>query len=317
MLRYIADIKTIIFLVATTGLIYLNWIQESINWWFWGALMFLSVSVTTITHNHNHLRIWKSKAMNRFQDYWLTVLYGFPVFAWIPTHNKNHHKFNNRRGDYTITYRFSEKNNLLTLLTYPTISSYYQQHSIRDYLKTLWKRRRSEFFWCISQYVILAAWIVGFLLIDWKKALLYIVIPQQFALFSVLIFNYLQHVHADEESEWDHSRNVEGKVFNFFVFNNGYHTVHHNQPGLHWSKAPEAHAEIADEVDPALNETSFWWLLFRVYILGLFIPRFRTQSMRLARIERENANQHVEDDGTREGHDVSASGSLVAEPAAE
>ncbi len=309
MLRYIEDIKTILFLVATTALIYANWIQDEFNPFLWGALMFISVSVTTITHNHNHLRIWKSKAMNRFQDYWLTVLYGFPVFAWIPTHNKNHHKFNNRRGDYTITYRFSEKNNLLTLLTYPTISSYYQQHSIRDYLKVLWKKRRSEFFWCISQYVVLATWIGAFLLLDWKKALLYVVAPQQFALFSVLVFNYLQHVHADEESERDHSRNVEGKLFNFFMFNNGLHTVHHDQPGLHWSKAPEAHAEVADEIDPRLNEKSFWWLILRVYILGPFIPKFRTKSMRLQRIAREEGEANVED--------LDDSRGMVAEPAAE
>lgn len=309
MLRYKEDIKTVLFLVATTALIYANWIQEEFNPLLWGALMFLSVSVTTITHNHNHLRIWKSKAMNRFQDYWLTVLYGFPVFAWIPTHNKNHHKFNNRRGDYTITYRVSEKNNLLTLLTYPTISSYYQQHSIRDYLKTMWRKRRSEFFWSVSQYLVLATWIGAFLLLDWKKALLYIVAPQQFALFSVLAFNYLQHVHADEESERNHSRNVDGKIFNFFMFNNGYHTVHHDQPGLHWSLTAEAHEEVADEVDPRLNETSFWWLITRVYILGLFIPKFRTKSMRMERIARENGEADVEDLDDNRG--------MVAEPAAE
>lgn len=66
--------------------------------------------------------------------------------------------------------------------------------------------------------------------IDWKKALLYIVAPQQFAL---LVLNYLQHVHANEESDWDHSRNFVGGLANFLLLNNGFHTVHHEWPGVH------------------------------------------------------------------------------------
>ena len=93
---------------------------------------------------------------------------------------------------------------------------------------------------------IIAAFIVGALLLDWKKALLYIVLPQQVALFSVLAFNYLQHVHADEESEWNHSRNMLSPVMNALLFNNGYHTIHHEKPGIHWSKLPEAHADADD-----------------------------------------------------------------------
>src|SRR5205823_9165843 len=140
----------------------------------------------------------------------------------------------NREGDYTITYRFTEHNHLLMLLSYPTMSSYYQQKPIRDYIKLQWKQDRRYAWFCISQYVLLAAWIAAFAIIDWKKALLYVVVPQQIGLFSVLIFNYVQHVHADEESKFDHSRNFVG-FLNVLLFNNGYHTVHHERAGLHWS----------------------------------------------------------------------------------
>ncbi|MEZ4462243.1 MAG: fatty acid desaturase [bacterium] len=289
MLRYKEDWRTVMYMIITTGLLIVQWNLESFNPILWVACMFFAVSVSVMAHNHNHLRVWTNPVMNRFHDYWLTVFYGFPVFGWIPTHNKNHHKFTNREGDFTITYRISEGNNLFTLLTYPTISSYYQQKPISSYLKMLWSKRRSEFFWCMSQYAVLIAWIVGFLILDWKKALLYIVIPQQFALFSVLIFNYLQHVHADEEDEWNHSRNIVGPLMNIMLFNNGYHTVHHNQPGLHWSKTPAAHAEVAHNIDPSLNEQSFWWLLIRTYILGSIIPKFRSHSMRLDRMNKQSA----------------------------
>jgi fatty acid desaturase len=109
----------------------------------------------------------------------------------------------------------------------------------------------------------------------------------------VLIFNYVQHVHADEESEWNHSRNFTGKFMNFFLLNNGYHTVHHESPGLHWSETPAEHEKIKDNIDQRLEEKSFWWMIIRVYILGLFSERFRTDSMRLERMRQEEAEQEM------------------------
>jgi beta-carotene hydroxylase len=288
MLRYKADIKTIIYMVLTTALLILQWTTIGIQPITYVIYCFLSIAVSVITHNHNHVRIWKSDIMNTLQDWWLTVFYGFPVFAWIPTHNKNHHKMNNRIGDYTITYRFSEKNNLVTLLSYPTISGFYQQKAIRDYLKDQYKNNRKRFLLSIAQYFILILWIGAALLINWKKAVLFVIIPQQISLFSVLIFNYVQHVHADEESRWNHSRNFTG-FLNFMLFNNGFHTIHHEKAGLHWSKTPEEHKKIEHLIDNSLNERSFWWFIFRNYVLGMFNNKYKTKSMRLQRIESERS----------------------------
>ena len=99
----------------------------------------------------------------------------------------------------------------------------------------------------------------------------------------MLVFNYLQHVHADEEAPWNHSRNFTGRLLNFFLFNNGYHTIHHLKPGLHWSATPAAHRQIAHHITPALNERSFVWYLVRTYFLGVFIRTLRRESLRLRR----------------------------------
>jgi beta-carotene hydroxylase len=132
--------------------------------------------------------------------------------------------------------------------------------------------------------VVLGALILGALILDWKKAILYIILPHQAALFSVLVFNYLQHVHADELSATNHSRNMTGKILNAILFNNGYHTVHHDNASMHWSLAKAAHSKIEHTIHPSLLEKSFWGMIFRVYILGLFSARFQTKSMRLARL---------------------------------
>jgi fatty acid desaturase len=290
MLRYAADIRTLAYMAVTTGVFILLWttdIPGAPFWFVYVLYLFLSIAVTVIAHNHNHLPIWRNSTLNSFTDYWLTVFYGFPAFAWIPTHNMNHHALNNKEGDYTITYRLTEHNHLLMLVFYPMMSSYYQQKPIRDYLKMLRTKSPSKFALAVGQYAALILWIGIGLYLDWQKALLFIIIPQQVGLFSVLVFNYVQHVHADEESPVNHSRNFTG-FLNVLLFNNGYHTVHHDKAGTHWSKAPEAHKAVADKIDPALIERSFWWYIFRVYFLGAFIPRFRTKSMRLERMAASN-----------------------------
>ncbi len=298
-LKYSADRRTLVYMLITTGLLILQWNLGSIIYPVYALSLFMAISVAVIAHNHNHVPIWKSRALNILTDYWLTIFYGFPAFGWIPTHNRNHHNLNNKEGDFTITYRLSEKNNLLTLLSYPSMSSYFQQKPIRDYLKLLYKTNRTNFYFAAFQYVALVVLYVGGFLYNWEKTLLYIFIPHQVALFSILIFNYLQHVHADEESDIDHSRNFTG-FLNTLLFNNGYHTIHHKRANLHWSLTPAEHHKIANSIDPALNEKSFWRFIIRTYFVAIFVPRLGTVSKRLQRIEEQKSKQTEKTSSTPE-----------------
>lgn len=280
-------------MVVTSALLVVQWNLRNLQPVLYLWSLFMAVTVAIVAHNHNHVPLWKSRLLNILTDYWLTLFYGFPAFAWIPTHNKNHHFLNNKVGDYTLTYRFSDKNNLLTLLSYPSISSYFQQKPIKDYIKTLWRSNRPKFYLAASQYLLLGLYYTVAFLWNWKKALLFIVIPHQVSLFSVLIFNYVQHVHADEESEYNHTRNFVGFI-NVLLFNNGYHTIHHQNPGIHWSETPAAQKKIAHLIDPSLNERSFWWYIVRVYLLAPFNSRLGTVSKRAERIEKERGAGAVE-----------------------
>ena len=283
LLTYRADRRTLLYMAVATTLLFVQWNLEALQPLLYLWSLFMAVSVAIIAHNHNHVPLWRSRLLNILTDYWLTLFYGFPAFGWIPTHNKNHHALNNKQGDYTLTYRISEKNNLFTLLSYPSISSYFQQKPIGEYLKKLWRSDRRRFYLAASQYLVLVLFYIVVLLWNWKKALLFIAIPHQVSLFSVLIFNYVQHVHTDEESEYNHARNFTGLI-NLALFNNGYHTIHHLSPGIHWSETPAAQRKIEGLIDPSLNERSFWWYVVRVYLLAPFHSPFRSVSKRLERM---------------------------------
>ena len=290
MLKYRADIRSVAYMFIATLLLVALWLWGFQMHWGWFILLYglqllAAVTVSVMTHNHKHLPMWKSNFMNILTDNWLTVFYGFPVFGWIPTHMINHHVHINTEKDYTRTYRLTDNNNLLTLLTYPSISGYFQQPAISKYLKEIWKTDREKFFLHSLQIVSLVVWIAVALFIDWKKALVFVIIPQQVSLYTVLVFNYIQHVHTDEETEYNNSRNMTGKLMNFILINNGYHTAHHLFAGLHWSKLPAKHKEIESKIHPSLNENNFAWYIFRIYLLSIFIPEYRSRSMREARLQ--------------------------------
>lgn len=284
MLKHKADLKMLLFLVAAPTVLIIQW-TYGFNIFLYILSLYLAITIAIIAHNHNHLPMWASNIMNHISDYWITLFYGFPAFGWIPTHNRNHHKFNNKEGDYTITYRISEKNNLFTLLSYPSISAYYQQSPVLNYLRLLWSTNKTHFYLAIGQYVALIIFTVVALLIDWQKAILYIIIPQQVSLFSVLVFNYIQHVHADEESEYNHSRNFVSRFSGFMLFNNGLHTVHHLRANTHWSELRAAHNKVKHLIEPHLNQSTVLGYLFKTYIFGPFISVFQTKSMRLERMK--------------------------------
>ncbi|CAD5294743.1 MULTISPECIES: fatty acid desaturase [unclassified Imperialibacter] len=294
-MKYKADIRTVAYMIITSLMFAYQW-QAGFtgfglgNWALYIVYLHFAVAVSVITHNHNHLQIWNYKALNVLTDWWLTVFYGIPIFTWIPTHNRNHHRYVNKQGDSTATYRKTESNDLFTLVSYPGMSSYYQiTEGIIPFMKEMKQKDKKRYWEYLTQCFVLIAWWLLWIVIDWKKALVFVVIPQQVSGYMVQIFNYVQHVHADEETKYNHSRNFMG--VNLFLFNNGYHTAHHERASMHWSEAAEGHAQIADKIDPSLNEKSFWGYIFRTYIVGAVWKKYSSQSMRLARQEREQPSE--------------------------
>jgi hypothetical protein len=55
--------------------------------------------------------------------------------------------------------------------------------------------------------------------------------------------------------------------------------VHHDNAGTHWSLAPAAHAKIAAEIDPSLNQSSIFGFCIRQYLFGLFSEKYRTKQI--------------------------------------
>jgi fatty acid desaturase len=310
MLRHNADWRTVLWAFAffpamgfapyvAPGLLHLG---PHFFPWLLPFSLYFGFCAGVFSHNHNHCPMFKSRGMNAFYSAWLSIFYLFPTFMWIPTHNLNHHKYVNKAGDATITWRYSKKNTLFTSSTYYFVSAYWQKPVIDEFIakakagnRALYRQIVSQYATVIGVHVSLLAlacalhwddprpdvWWIFRVLPPWGVAVYAFgfLIPAWFANYSMIFINYIQHVHTDPWSDHNHSRNFVGKLGNWMVFNNGYHAAHHESAGLHWSKLASAHEKIAALIDPRLNEPSIVGYVFRAYILGMFSERFQTKQV--------------------------------------
>lgn len=264
MLKYKDDWRCVAVMTAVTALCVGQWIR-GVHAALVGLAIVLSLPVAVLAHNHHHAPMWRSRALNTLTGYWLTFFYGGPAIAWLAIHNRSHHAHQNRPTlDVTSTHNVGDRNDLVGAILYvPRCLSGMTRQAGRA-LGTIYRRNPRHFWFHLSHIVLLYGTIALLLWIDWKKALWTVVLPQQLAINAIANFNFFQHADTVPGAKYDSSRNFTGALFNAYLFNAGLHTVHHQQPKLHWSLAAAEHAKIAARIDPRLNEPSFWRYFARV-----------------------------------------------------
>jgi fatty acid desaturase len=270
MLRYRADLRTLGFLVSYAVLVVGQWVFAPSGLLGIGLIALtcaLSWICAVIAHNTVHSPVFKQRWLNKVFQVWVSLSYGFPISDYVPGHNLSHHRFTQQREDVMRTTRVNFGWNLLNFLLFmPAVTPAILRGNatfkrVMGRRAAPWKRQ------LLVEAIIVWSVKIGCLILDWQKALLYIVLPHLFANWGIVSVNFVQHDGCDAEHPVNHSRNFVGKFFNWWTLNNGYHTIHHEIPGKHWSLLPRAHAErIAPQIDPALDQPSLFLYVFRTII---------------------------------------------------
>lgn len=284
-LRYKSDWIALTYLAAATGLFVLQWNLEEAHLPLVILSSAMAYGVGCILHNHAHLAMWKHKSLNVLTDYWLVLLRGDGAYSWLPTHVNNHHRFSNHPGDMTLTYRFSEHNNLWNLIRYTSLGGALYVGAVFGYIASFRVRRPRRFWYLLSQMLLHWSFLAGALIVDFEKAILFIAVPQLFGLIAMVSTGYFQHHHADELSPVNFARNFTGRLNNWMHFNHGFHTVHHIDMGLHWTEWPEAHWAMEHQIDPDLNEPNLPWYMIRTLILAPIFPNLGSRNFRAERMQ--------------------------------
>ena len=262
-LRFIADRRTLFWaLILFPALPALSYRRPELAPWLLPCRSTLSYCSGVLAHNHNHTPVVPRQALNSLYSAWLSFFYGCPLFVWIPTHNQNHHRYLDGPGDATRTS---------VLRPRTRVGSAQLPNALCDRAEAgdlALRARRSLHHPARFRQILLetATVVLGHAAARRSRCpsmasraarcstACALGIPALFAAWSMMFTNYLQHVGCDHTSADDHSRNFVSRWMNWLVFDAGYHTVHHEHAGTHWSAYPALHATRAARIAPHLNQ---------------------------------------------------------------
>lgn len=235
------------------------------------CLLTLSICVG-ILHMHTHRPLFVSHWLNRVTDI-LCCLPGAPTGVDMrEVHVINHHRFND--GPLDVTSTEGKERGLRAIWYWITYHPVVKMHTIRTVFaanaSAERRKRRHQFMFDLATYVVLVGGVACYA--DTTRFLLFYGIPFLFNQVNAGYFAWLSHAPARTfEDDPSKSINTVGNVLNFLIFNQGYHTVHHRYPGIHWSQIPEK-IDYMRQVDPAVI-VPYWMTLnsaWRVLAPGRF-----------------------------------------------
>ena len=235
MLRYAADRRMVGMILTFFALETWQWVAPPQSWWVKVPVFLATCAVSFLgavaTHNTLHCPVFHAGWMNSLWQVALTLTYGHPVCSFVPGHNLSHHRHTETRRDIMRTSKARFRWNLLNLLFFASSISSTILGAEIGYLRATWRRRPR---WGRQLLLETSVWL-GLLavlfVVEWRKALVYVMIPHAYAAWGIVTMNLLQHDGCDPESKVNHSRNFVGAALNWWTFNNGYHTIHHMRPG--------------------------------------------------------------------------------------
>jgi fatty acid desaturase len=271
-LRYRSDIRTLAFIGAYFVALAAAWTiplgRVPLVAFAVAFLCWLSWINAVITHNVIHVPMWRSVTLNRATRLALSLTYGFPVNEYVPGHNLSHHRYVQQRRDVMRTSKVDRGWNLVNVLTFFPAVAFDVMRANAKYVGFAKDRRKDWHSERVVQTIVTWSVKIALLFIDWEKALLFVWLPHVGAVWGITTVNFLQHDGCDPDHPQNHSRNFVGTIFNWFHFNNGFHGMHHVEPGLHWSLLPQKHAELLTPyIHPALEQKSLAIYLLRTFIL--------------------------------------------------
>jgi len=236
------------------------------NVFFFGAALYFAFLNSVVIHNHLHQGIFKNQTLNK--AFRCVISFGalYPASANIPSHNLVHHHFDDDgQPDWASPDHVRFRWHLLNLIHFPNVAG---PNTFAGVSRWAASGNRKDFKRQYTTETVFAFGLTGVALVfDFWGALFFLVLPQLYGARCILRINLIQHDGCDTKSDWNHSRNFVGRAFNWIMCNNGYHTIHHNRAGMHWSSLEAAHdKEVVPRIDRSLDEPSMVLYLLRTFL---------------------------------------------------
>jgi fatty acid desaturase len=232
------------------------------------TLTLLNFSITIgVLHMHTHRPLFVSQRVNRVIDVLCCMPAALTAADMREVHVLNHHRFNDGPGDITSTE--GREQGLRAVWYWIRYGTIVKNHTVRTIFapdaSAGRRKRRHQFM--IDSTLVAALIVATACVADTTRFTLFYWIPFIVTQVNTGYFAWLTHAPARVfEDDPSKSVNTVGNWLNFFTFNQGYHSVHHRYPGIHWSQIPDK-LDFMRQVEPQvivpywMTLTSAWRLL--------------------------------------------------------
>jgi fatty acid desaturase len=221
------------------------------NYYVLGIYFFLMIlpksQICAWNHHHQHAPTFRFTVLNRIMEFFYALHTGVTTNLWVLHHNLGHHQhyLDQTKDESRWTRDDGTKMGEMEYSLIITITAYY-----RGYL--VGKKHPEE----MRDFLIFSAITFALLgvLVALKPAaaLLLFVFPMITGLFMTAWATYEHHAGLNTDDLYQASFNNTNRWYNLFTGNLGYHTAHHYKRGLHWSKLPQLHEKIKDNIPKEL-----------------------------------------------------------------
>jgi len=253
--KHSADRWPVFFILCLSALDFAFYFLVS-NVYVLGAYFFLMIlpkaQICAWNHHHQHAPTFKTLVPNRMMEFFYALHTGVTTNLWVLHHNYGHHNnFLDQSKDESRWTRYDGtqmKELEYSLLI--TVTAYYRGYIVG-------KEHPKEQRTFIVYTLITFAFVTGLVAYQPAAGLLLFVLPMIVGLFITAWTTYDHHAGLNTENEFEASFNNVNRWYNLFTGNLGYHTAHHYKQGLHWSKLPQLHDKIKDNIPEKLIQRTW------------------------------------------------------------
>lgn len=246
MFKHSADRLPVTLILSLSALDFLVYFTVE-AWWllvgWWLLLILPKASICAWNHHHQHALTFRAEPLNRLLEFFYALHTGATTNLWVLHHVLgHHHNFLDQARDESRWKRKDGTN--MGELEYTldvALTAYYRGYQVG---KRYPKVQRKYLLYTAITFAAVA------LLVAWRplQGLLVFVLPMCTSLLMTSWTTYGHHSGLDTQNQFEASYNNLNRWYNVFTGNLGYHTAHHYRQGVHWSKLPQLHAEIQDQI---------------------------------------------------------------------
>lgn len=255
MFKNSADHWPVFFILSLSALDFALYFTVS-NPYLLGVYFYLMIipksQICAWNHHHQHAPTFRATIPNRIMEFFYALHTGVTTNLWVLHHVHGHHNnfLDQKKDESRWTRDDGTQMGELEYSLMITATAYYRGYQVG---KEHPKEQRDFILFSIITFVIVG----GLIALKPAAAILLFVLPMIMGLFMTAWATYEHHAGLNTDNEFEASFNNLNRWYNLFTGNLGYHTAHHYKGGLHWSKLPELHEKIKDNIPDELIRKSW------------------------------------------------------------